>query len=101
MVRTANHLFGPAGLLEQDDGENWSQTTRAAGGVVGSRLGQFLEMGLGQDEVSIGPDGERYIDTQINEHGQRWFYRGWRDWLAAESWAELTAGLPPLPEGRL
>ncbi|MBS0411500.1 MAG: Rieske 2Fe-2S domain-containing protein [Proteobacteria bacterium] len=101
MVRTATHLFGPAGLLEQDDGENWSQTTRAARGVTGRTLGQFLEMGLGQDEARRSEAGEHYIDTQINEHGQRWFYRGWRDWMAAESWAELTASLPPLPEGRL
>ena len=27
-------MFGPAGLLEQDDGENWSQSTRAARGVA-------------------------------------------------------------------
>lgn len=27
------HLFGPAGMLEQDDGENWSQSTRASRGA--------------------------------------------------------------------
>ena len=23
----ANHVFGPAGFLEQEDGENWTQST--------------------------------------------------------------------------
>ena len=99
MIQTASHLFGPAGLLEQDDGENWSQSTRAAHGVASRQLGQYLEMGLGQDQVRAGPQGERYVETQINEHGQRWFYRGWRDWMAAESWAELKANHAPAPEG--
>ncbi len=98
MIGTASHLFGPAGLLEQDDGENWSQSTRAARGVAGRRLGQHLEMGLGKDEVRKGGSGERYVETCINEHGQRWFYRGWRDWLAAESWAELKADHAAVPE---
>ena len=31
----ANHAFGPAGLLEQDDGENWSHSTRGAKGTYG------------------------------------------------------------------
>lgn len=101
MVQTATHLFGPAGLLEQDDGENWSQSTRAAHGVTSRRQGQHLTMGLGRDQVRAGPDGERYVETQINEHGQRWFYRGWRDWMAAADWAELKAAQAPAPEGAI
>ncbi len=99
MIRTASHLFGPAGLLEQDDGENWSQSTRAARGVVGKGLGQTLQMGLGRDEVKTSAGGEHYIETQINEHGQRWFYRGWTDWMAAGSWAELKASHAAVPQG--
>lgn len=99
MIRTAAHLFGPAGLLEQDDGENWSQSTRSARGLASRALGHHLQMGLGHDPVQTGPDGERYIETGVNEHGQRWFYRGWRTWLAARDWAELRAEHPPLPEG--
>ena len=32
VVQAATHFFGPAGLLEQDDGENWSHSTRGAMG---------------------------------------------------------------------
>ncbi|MFA7637735.1 MAG: Rieske 2Fe-2S domain-containing protein [Parvibaculum sp.] len=97
VLRTAVHLFGPAGLLEQDDGENWSQSTRASRGVASRKLGHTLQMGLGHDHVSTDPNGQTGIDTCINEHGQRWFYRSWTEWLAAESWADLSAtrSMPP------
>jgi hypothetical protein len=94
-------MFGPAGLLEQDDGENWSQSTRASHGVVGGGLGHALQMGLGQDQLVRGADGQHHIDTCINEHGQRWFYRAWRDWMSAADWAELETCRARLGEGRI
>src|SRR5579871_3881894 len=99
MIWQATHVFGPAGLLEQDDGENWSQSTRAARGVVGRKLGHTLRMGLGHGEVAVGEKGKRYIEGLVSEHGQRWFYRGWRDWMAARTWPELTANHAPAPNG--
>jgi phenylpropionate dioxygenase-like ring-hydroxylating dioxygenase large terminal subunit len=99
MIRSATHIFGPAGLLEQDDGENWSQATRSARGSASRKLGHRIEMGVGRGEVKEGGNGERYVETCINEHGQRWFYRGWMDWMAAESWAELKANHTPAPKG--
>jgi phenylpropionate dioxygenase-like ring-hydroxylating dioxygenase large terminal subunit len=100
IVGMANHFFGPAGLLEQDDGENWSQSTRAAKGVASRRLGQYLGMGLGHGEAApVGDKDGRYVEGLISEHGQRWFYRGWRDWMAARDWAELAANHAPPPQG--
>jgi phenylpropionate dioxygenase-like ring-hydroxylating dioxygenase large terminal subunit len=99
MVRSATHVFGPAGLLEQDDGENWSQSTRSSRGSMSRKLGHHIQMGVGKDTVQEGGNGERYVETCINEHGQRWFYRGWTDWMAAEDWAELKANHTPAPQG--
>ena len=92
-------LFGPAGLLEQDDGENWSQSTRASRGVMSRSLGHNLHMGLGRDEAVEGPGGQVAIDTCINEHGQRWLYQSWTEWLAAKDWAELNATRSAPPKG--
>ncbi|WP_374348649.1 aromatic ring-hydroxylating dioxygenase subunit alpha [Phenylobacterium sp.] len=100
-VRQAVHLFGPAGLLEQDDGENWSQSTRASHGIASRKLGHTLQMGLGQDEANIGAGGQQYIETQVNEHGQRWLYRSWVEWLTARNWAELKANHSAAPEGTI
>jgi ring hydroxylating enzyme beta subunit len=34
-----NHVFGPAGILEQEDGDNWAQSTvQAAGDSSGSNF---------------------------------------------------------------
>ncbi len=99
MIQQANHVFGPAGLLEQDDGENWSQSTRSARGVVGRTLGHRIQMGLGKDEAVAGADGESYIDSCVGEHGQRWLYRAWTEWMAARDWAELKANHSQPPTG--
>jgi phenylpropionate dioxygenase-like ring-hydroxylating dioxygenase large terminal subunit len=99
--RMAVHLFGPAGLLEQDDGENWSQSTRSAQGLASRALGQTIQMGLGQDEVARDNSGQRYIETSINEHGQRWLYRAWTEWMAARDWADLKTSRSPAPAGRV
>jgi phenylpropionate dioxygenase-like ring-hydroxylating dioxygenase large terminal subunit len=100
-ARSAIHLFGPGGLLEQDDGENWSQSTRSSRGFVSRSLGHTLRMGLGCDEVLEDAAGQQRIDTQINEHGQRWHYQAWTDWMAARDWAELKANHTPPPLGRV
>jgi len=99
--RMAVHLFGPAGLLEQDDGENWSQSTRSAQGLASRALGQTIQMRLGQDEVVLDNSGQRYIETSINEHAQRWLYRSWTEWMTARDWAELKTSRSPAPAGRV
>lgn len=97
MIRQANHVFGPAGLLEQDDGENWSQSTRAARGIAGRDLGHHIGMGLGHDQAASHGPGGSHIDGMVSEHGQRWLYRAWTEWMSARDWAELKANhsLPP------
>lgn len=99
IVNFATHVFGPAGLLEQDDGENWSQSTRSARGAVGRTYRHNLAMGLGQDEVMTDPSGQSRIETTINEHGQRWTYQAWTDWMAADSWADLKQNHTAVPTG--
>jgi phenylpropionate dioxygenase-like ring-hydroxylating dioxygenase large terminal subunit len=98
-IRSAIHFFGPAGLLEQDDGENWSQSTRSSIGVASRKLGQALKMGLGHDQVTTDAAGQRFIDTCVNEHGQRWLYRSWTEWMAARDWADLIAHHSAPPTG--
>ena len=99
MIGQANHVFGPAGLLEQDDGENWSQSTRAASGFSSRQVGAALMMGLGRDEVLVGENGQKSVEGYVGEHAQRWFYRSWTEWVAARDWAEFEATRSPPPTG--
>ena len=95
----ANHIFGPAGLLEQDDGENWSQSTRASRGVASRKLGNHINMGIGHGQVSEGEAGERFVEGWVSEHGQRWLYRAWTEWIAATDWSDLKANHSAPPSG--
>jgi phenylpropionate dioxygenase-like ring-hydroxylating dioxygenase large terminal subunit len=98
-IYMANHTFGPAGLLEQDDGENWSHSTRGAKGAVTRRLPLNYAMGRGHDRVEADPSGQSRIETVVNEHGQRWTYQSWQEWMQADSWQELMAHHSPAPSG--
>lgn len=99
--RRALETFGPAGLLEQDDGENWGESTRAMKGSVSSRYPINYSMGLGRGEIIDDETGPPRIETSINEHAQLWHYRAWSEWMSAENWAELKANRSPVPEDRV
>lgn len=88
-VNRANHTFGPAGILEQEDGENWGESTKAAKGVISKQHPLNYAMNLGLGEVIIDELGPPRVETRINEHAQLWYYRAWADWMSASSWQEL------------
>jgi phenylpropionate dioxygenase-like ring-hydroxylating dioxygenase large terminal subunit len=97
-IDSANHMFGAAGLLEQDDGENWDQSTRAMGGTIARRYPLNFAMGVGRGEPSSPSDGgPNYIETPINEHAQLWTYRAWAEWMDAENWPALQANRMSTP----
>lgn len=97
-----SHLFGPAGILEQDDGENWSQSTRASRGVKARTYPHHVTMGLGHDEMLVDEgSGQARIETTISEHAQRWHYQSWTDWMVADSWPDLKANHTPVPKGKV
>jgi phenylpropionate dioxygenase-like ring-hydroxylating dioxygenase large terminal subunit len=97
MVKRANRTFGPAGMLEQDDGENWDQSTRASRGVVARRYPLNFTMSVGRGVVTTPSEGPRFIDTHVNEHAQLWTYRAWAEWMDAENWAALKQHRSPTP----
>jgi len=86
-----NHIFGPAGALEQEDGENWGESTRGTRGVVSRRYPLNYAMNLRRGQVQKEESGPAFIEAAVNEHGQLWTYRAWADWMAADSWGELKA----------
>ncbi len=84
------HNFGPAGMLEQDDGENWGESTRGASGLVSKRFPLNYSMSVGHGEIiddELGPP--RVESPNVNEHAQLWYYRSWAEWMAADGWQDL------------
>ncbi len=71
--------FGPGGLVEQEDGENWIAMT--AGAMTARTDDRPLHIGMG-----VGTDytDDRYpgsIGPLYSEHNQRGFYRNWQRWM--------------------
>jgi phenylpropionate dioxygenase-like ring-hydroxylating dioxygenase large terminal subunit len=97
MIDRANHTFGPAGMLEQDDGENWDQSTRQTRGVIARRYPLNYSLGLGRGEPKRFENGPAVIDTRVNEHAQLWTYRNWAEWMDADSWAALQCNHSQAP----
>ena len=96
-VKQKTHQFGPGGLLEQEDGENWGQSTRGTVGVASRRLPLNYAMNLGHGEVLAAEVGPPRIYSQITEHAQLWFYRAWADWISTQSWADFEQNHTPVP----
>lgn len=94
IVSLANRIFGPAGVLEQDDGENWSQSTMQTYGEASKRIPNRLNMGLGRGEI-IKEYGLARIEGTTNEHAQLWTYRAWAQWMKGLDWAELKLRTTP------
>jgi 3-phenylpropionate/trans-cinnamate dioxygenase alpha subunit len=97
-VNRANHTFGPSGILEQEDGENWAESTNAARGVVSKTYPLNYSMGLGLGQVIRDELGPPRVETRINEHAQLWYYRAWANWMSAPGWQALRERQPVAPE---
>ena len=90
----SNHVFGPSGLPEQEDGENWAQSTMSTTGYRSQQIPQALKMDLGRGKI-IKEHGLTRIDGDINEHAQLWTYAAWAQWMKGLSWDELRANTTP------
>jgi len=93
-VSMANHVFGPAGLLEQEDGENWAQSTLQTRGSRSRRIPQLLKMDLGRGQV-IKEHGLARIEGTTSEHAQLWMYHSWAQWMKGLDWDALKKATSP------
>jgi 3-phenylpropionate/trans-cinnamate dioxygenase alpha subunit len=90
-----NHGFGPAGLFEQEDGENWAQSTLQVRGSRSRKIPHLLKMNLGRGEI-VKEHGLCRIDGTSSEHAQLWLYHSWAQWMKGLDWDALRkATVPP------
>lgn len=75
-------VFGPEGILEQDDDENWEEVTRGSSGAQASKYP--YHMGMGMDQGSPHEDIPGLVGTTASEHTQRGFYLHWLKLLQDE-----------------
>jgi phenylpropionate dioxygenase-like ring-hydroxylating dioxygenase large terminal subunit len=94
MVTLACRIFGPGGVLEQDDGENWAQATAQTRGIASRRIKHQLTMGLGRGKI-IKEGGLSRVEGLTAEHGQLWTYHSWAQWMKGLGWDELKKVTTP------
>ncbi|WP_156680788.1 aromatic ring-hydroxylating oxygenase subunit alpha [Sphingomonas profundi] len=80
---------GPAGMVEQDDFENWGSAQVGANSILARRLPMNYQLRLGDHARWAWPErwiGEgALVDEGVSEHAQRIFY---------DRWAEMMSGTP-------
>lgn len=80
--------FSPAGMFEQDDGENWIEVQRVLRGVRARRQPFNLQMGLGNEQSDTRFPGP--LSYVFSEAAARGLYTRWARMMAGESHAELA-----------
>lgn len=73
--------FATAGMLSQDDAENWTDITRNSRGRVAGSLTFSYEMGLGRRPLQDFPGPGEVYEGKFSEANARGFYRRWLDLL--------------------
>ena len=83
--RTAIRTFGPSGVFEQDDMDNWEGCSMSGRGVVSRRHDLNISMGLGH--ASYDEDlGGVASDYRLSENNHRAFYRRWSQLMDSNDW---------------
>jgi hypothetical protein len=87
-LRLVRSTFSPSGLLEQDDGENWSMSQDTLRGYKARQLDTNVRMGLGNPIDSAAGPGR--IMQGWNEEPGRDFFRRYRQLMTdptSQVWA--------------
>lgn len=79
MRHNLSQTFGPAGMLEEDDMNNWIQCTDTANSLVAKRYPVNMQLGLGRETATEG----------VSEILQRELYAQWAEMMDAPSWGAL------------
>jgi hypothetical protein len=88
-LQGSNRHFGPAGMFEQEDGENWDQSTNGTKGVVSRRYDLNYTMAIGHGELVDDELSPPRVEVAYNEHAQLWMYRCWAEYMDAPDWKFL------------
>ena len=81
--------FGPSGMFEQDDMDNWRQSTESGLSQTGRQTRHQIVMAIGH-EIHNHPELPGTLWPNINEGPQRALYSRWQECLSAQSWADIS-----------
>jgi phenylpropionate dioxygenase-like ring-hydroxylating dioxygenase large terminal subunit len=83
MRRFYSMNFGPSGMVETDDCENWTSMTAACDSELSHQVPFFIGMGLGTEFRDPELPGEHA--PTWTEHAMRGYWRSWRRWMDVDA----------------
>jgi nitrite reductase/ring-hydroxylating ferredoxin subunit len=81
---------GPAGVIEQEDGENWTQCTSSSVGWRARQLEFNYQMGMGYEQSTseqLGGPLPGQMGGMWSEINQRGFYQRWLELMTSDGWS--------------
>lgn len=90
--RTYTMSFGPSGILEQDDGENWRECQAGVSGTVARELENNMYLGIGDEgpaEDVLGPGFGGVCGGIYSDNNLRFFYRHWQALMQGADWSDF------------
>ena len=79
--------FSPSGLFEQDDMDNFGQSTLSGNSQIGREFPINMQMGLGKDRSHESIPG--VLSPGVSENNARYFYARWAEVMEAPSWSHI------------
>ncbi len=90
--------FGPGGIFEMDDGENWENCTTSNRGVVTRQEKLHYRCGINRKIEHPEFPGIIYRG-QVNDANQRGMHQRWLDLMQAKNWSEVPTRYQPRFDG--
>ena len=88
---SAQRHFGPTGMFEQDDGDNWKLSTMGARGRIGWRVPLNYQMGLRDEWLPATDDLPQRRRGSLGDTNQLNFHRMWANLMGGKSWEAMAA----------
>jgi phenylpropionate dioxygenase-like ring-hydroxylating dioxygenase large terminal subunit len=86
------HWYGPGGMTQQDDMENWYALTKASKGPVARTLDLNYQMRLSEPPLhgptEFGMPG--LFAQNYSDENHRRYYQRWSEVMAAKDWGEMA-----------
>lgn len=82
--RSALRAFGPSGMLEQDDGENWVEIQKIVQGPVARKSRFCYGMALGDGEVDCAEGPKTHHGPLFSDKAALNFYQRWLEMMEAQ-----------------
>ncbi|MGB1649122.1 MAG: SRPBCC family protein, partial [Cycloclasticus sp.] len=88
ILNNVSRTFGPAGMFDNDDGDNLQAATEQSRGWRTRQMDIYTNMAMGNEHSREGMPGV-ISEGLVCEQNQRYVYRRWLEMMKADSWSDI------------